>query len=73
MYFFVSFAQYLYRRERTSSSELRVESDDLESKAKPLVVNHRHRSTVEKMPSESGLEELFAATEKEDQKRFSEK
>ena len=76
MYFFVSFAQYLYRRETTPSSELRVESDDVESSAKPLVANHLHRSTVEKMSSESELEEFFVAAEKEekeDLKRFSEK
>ena len=73
MYFFVSFTQYLYRRETTSSSEFRVESDDLESTTKPLVANHRHISIVEKMPSESELEEFFAAVEKEVQKRFSKK
>ena len=55
------------------SSELHVESDDLESTTKPLVANHRHRSTVEKMSSESELEEFFTTAEKEVQKRFSEK
>uniref|UniRef100_A0A2N9H7J1 Cyclin-dependent kinase inhibitor n=1 Tax=Fagus sylvatica TaxID=28930 RepID=A0A2N9H7J1_FAGSY len=61
------------RRETTPSSELRAEPDDLESTARPTEANSRPRSTVEKMPTESELEEFFAAAEKDVQKRFAEK
>lgn len=62
------------RREMTPSSKLREESDDVESAAKPTVVDSHSRSAVaEKMPSESELEEFFAAAEKDIQKRFAEK
>ena len=47
--------------ETTPSSELRVESDD-------LVANLCHKSIVEKMSSESELEEFLAAAQKEEQK-----
>lgn len=58
----------------TPSSKLREESDDVESAAKPTVVDSHSRSAVaEKMPSESELEEFFAAAEKDIQKRFAEK
>ncbi|KAJ9670770.1 hypothetical protein PVL29_026976 [Vitis rotundifolia] len=68
-----AYSDYRERRETTPSSELRAESDDLESTARPSEANYHHRSTVEKMPSESELEEFFAAAEKDVQKRFSEK
>ncbi|KAA8531709.1 hypothetical protein F0562_006574 [Nyssa sinensis] len=61
------------RRETTPSSELQAESDDLESTAKPSEANSRRRSSVEKMPSETELEEFFAAAEKDIQKQFAEK
>uniref|UniRef100_A0A5B7AB37 Cyclin-dependent kinase inhibitor n=1 Tax=Davidia involucrata TaxID=16924 RepID=A0A5B7AB37_DAVIN len=53
------------RRETTPSSERQDESDDLESTARPSDANSRRRSSVEKMPSETELEEFFAATEKD--------
>ncbi|CAK9166482.1 unnamed protein product [Ilex paraguariensis] len=61
------------RREATPASELQVESGELESTATPSEANSLRRLTVEKMPSESELEEFFAAAEKDIQKRFTEK
>uniref|UniRef100_A0A5B7C4V0 Cyclin-dependent kinase inhibitor n=1 Tax=Davidia involucrata TaxID=16924 RepID=A0A5B7C4V0_DAVIN len=61
------------RRETTPTSELQAESDELESTARPTEANSRRRSSAEKMPSETELEEFFAAAEKDIQKRFTEK
>ncbi|GFS34248.1 hypothetical protein Acr_00g0032920 [Actinidia rufa] len=61
------------RREKTPSGELQSESGDLESTARPSEVNSRRKFPVEKMPSETELEEFFAAAEKDLQKRFTEK
>ncbi|KAK9284134.1 hypothetical protein L1049_023301 [Liquidambar formosana] len=61
------------RRETTPSSELRAESDELESTAKPSEANSRPRSTAEKMPSESEIEEFFSAAEMDLQIKFAEK
>ncbi|THG09631.1 cyclin-dependent kinase inhibitor 5-like isoform X1 [Camellia sinensis] len=61
------------RRETTPSSELQAESGDLESTARPSEANSRRRSSAEKMPSETELEEFFAAAEKDIHKRFTEK
>ncbi|KAI8029733.1 Cyclin-dependent kinase inhibitor 3 [Camellia lanceoleosa] len=61
------------RRETTPSSELQAESGDLESTARPSEANSRRRSSAEKMPSETELEEFFAAAEKDIRKRFTEK
>ncbi|XP_052205312.1 cyclin-dependent kinase inhibitor 7-like [Diospyros lotus] len=61
------------RRETTASSEVQVESGDLESTARPSEANSRRRSSAAKMPSEIELEEFFAAAEKDLQKRFREK
>ncbi|KAF8405052.1 hypothetical protein HHK36_009949 [Tetracentron sinense] len=58
------------RRETTPSSDLRAESDDLESTARPSEANSRHRSTAEKMPSEAEINAFFSAAEKDEQKRF---
>ncbi|GMP28019.1 hypothetical protein CsSME_00003744 [Camellia sinensis var. sinensis] len=55
------------------SSELQAESGDLESTARPSEANSRRRSSAEKMPSETELEEFFAAAEKDIHKRFTEK
>lgn len=51
----------------SQSSELRGNSQELES----VETNSRRRSsTAQKMPTESELEEFFAAAEKDIQKRF---
>ncbi|KAJ4964772.1 hypothetical protein NE237_016621 [Protea cynaroides] len=60
-------------REKTSSSEFRVESGDLESTARPAAANSRHRSTTENMPMETEIEDFFSAAEKEQQKLFADK
>ncbi|KAL5557030.1 hypothetical protein UlMin_039266 [Ulmus minor] len=61
------------RREMTSSSRLRGESEEVESAPKPAVVDSCQRSVVEKMPTETELEDFFAAAEKDIQKRFTDK
>ncbi|POO02783.1 Cyclin-dependent kinase inhibitor [Trema orientale] len=63
------------RREMTPSSKLREESDDVDSTARPTVVDSSRRSVVadQKVPSEIELEEFFATAEKDIQKRFQEK
>ncbi|PON39811.1 Cyclin-dependent kinase inhibitor [Parasponia andersonii] len=63
------------RREMTPSSKLREESDEVDSTARPTVVDSSRRSVVadQKMPSEIELEEFFATAEKDIQKRFQEK
>ncbi|KAH7520159.1 hypothetical protein FEM48_Zijuj08G0114900 [Ziziphus jujuba var. spinosa] len=61
------------RREMTPSSELRAESDNVESTVRPSVADSRSRSAVAKMPTELELEEFFATAEKDIQKKFSEK
>ncbi|XP_043710893.1 cyclin-dependent kinase inhibitor 1-like [Telopea speciosissima] len=58
------------RRETTPSSELRPESGDLESTARPAEANSRCRSTAEKMPTEAEIDEFLTAAEKKEQKRF---
>ncbi|XP_042507343.1 cyclin-dependent kinase inhibitor 1-like [Macadamia integrifolia] len=61
-------------RETTPSSELRAESGDLESTARPsAVANSRYRSTDVRMPTETELDEFFSAAEKKEQKRFADK
>lgn len=64
-------------RETTPMSELRVDqSDELESTAMPLSEEtSRVRFTAEKisLPSESEIEEFFAAAEKDLKQRFTEK
>ncbi|XP_057973161.1 cyclin-dependent kinase inhibitor 1-like isoform X2 [Malania oleifera] len=60
-------------RETTPSSELRAESEDMESTARPSEGKFRPRSTAKKMPSESEIEEFFATAEKDLQKQFTEK
>jgi len=63
------------RRETTPSSELRAESDDLDSTARPTEANSSCRSAAEKKqkPTQSEIEEFFADAEKDMQKRFMEK
>ena len=61
----------------TPSSKVREESssDDVESTARPTVVDSSRRLSVidRKMPSELELEEFFTAAEKDIQKRFQDK
>lgn len=60
----------------TPSSRLREESDGFESTSKLTVVHSDRRSPAtltEKMPSESEIEEFFAAAEKDIQTRFAKK
>ncbi|XP_058097094.1 cyclin-dependent kinase inhibitor 5-like [Magnolia sinica] len=61
------------RRETTPSSNLRSESDELESTARPPAGNPRRKPTAEKMPSVAEIEDFFAAAEKDEKKRFAEK
>ncbi|KDP31915.1 hypothetical protein JCGZ_12376 [Jatropha curcas] len=63
------------RRETTPSSQLRPESsDELDSIARPSPeANTLRRSTAEKMPTESELDEFFTEAEKSIQKQFAEK
>ncbi|XP_027347038.1 cyclin-dependent kinase inhibitor 7-like [Abrus precatorius] len=64
------------RREMSLTSELRTNSQEVESVEKKLTTKNKSRcvlSTLQKMPTESELEEFFAAAEKDIQKRFSEK
>ncbi|KAJ4966637.1 hypothetical protein NE237_018486 [Protea cynaroides] len=61
------------RRETTPSSELRAESGDLESTARPTEANSRYRSMTEKMPTEAEIDEFFSAAEKKEQKQFADK
>jgi hypothetical protein len=65
------------RRETTPSSELRAESDDLDSTARPTEANSSCRSAAEKKkkqkPTQSEIEEFFADAEKDMQKQFREK
>lgn len=64
----------LNRRERSeTSSEIQVESGEMESTARPNKSNPRRRLTGEKMPSEDDLEEFFSSAEKNLQKRFIDK
>nr|DAD41230.1 TPA_asm: hypothetical protein HUJ06_015553 [Nelumbo nucifera] len=63
----------LREREMTPSSEHCAESDDLESTARPMDANSRHRSTVRKMPTDAEIDEFFSAAEKLEQKRFADK
>lgn len=58
----------------TPSSELRAESDNVESNARPNVSNSgSSRSVVRKMPTELELEEFFSTAEKDIQKQFADK
>ncbi|XP_031254417.1 cyclin-dependent kinase inhibitor 7-like isoform X2 [Pistacia vera] len=63
------------RRETTPSSEVEAAlSEDLDSTAKPSSeANSHRRSTVEKMPAESEIDEFFAEAEKKLLKQYSEK
>ncbi|KAJ1419122.1 Cyclin-dependent kinase inhibitor [Sesbania bispinosa] len=58
------------RREMSYSSELRENSQELESME---TNSHRPRSTAQNMPTELELEEFFATAEKDIQKRFQDK
>ncbi|KAL2551995.1 cyclin-dependent kinase inhibitor 7 [Forsythia ovata] len=58
------------RATSTPSSEVEAE---LESTARPQEANAGSRSKMQKMPSETELEEFFAAAEKDLQKQFTEK
>lgn len=58
----------------TPLSELREESNGVESTSKPTVENSRRKSIpAAKMPPELELEEFFVAVEKETQKQFADK
>ncbi|XP_052195332.1 cyclin-dependent kinase inhibitor 7-like [Diospyros lotus] len=61
------------RRESTPSSELQGESGELESTTRPLEANSRRRSSAEKMPSATELEEFFAAAEEDLHEQFKKK
>nr|KYP42160.1 Cyclin-dependent kinase inhibitor 7 [Cajanus cajan] len=71
--------QQQMRREMSLSSELRVtNSQEVDSAEKKLTMQTKAKSrsalsTPQKMPTESELEEFFAAAEKDIQKRFSDK
>ncbi|KAB2051702.1 hypothetical protein ES319_A12G072500v1 [Gossypium barbadense] len=60
-------------RETTPLNELRAEPEDLDSTSRPSETNSRHRSPVEKMPTEAELEEFFAPAEEKLQKQFADK
>ncbi|KAI4327464.1 hypothetical protein L6164_019923 [Bauhinia variegata] len=61
------------RREMCPPSELRTNSQEVESTEKATEANSRRTTTENKMPTESELEEFFGAAEKEIQKRFVDK
>ncbi|KAJ9170714.1 hypothetical protein P3X46_018803 [Hevea brasiliensis] len=63
------------RRETTPSSQLRAESsDEMDSTARPSsAANSRCRSTAERMPTESELDDFFTEAEKNIQKQFADK
>ncbi|KAK4426364.1 Cyclin-dependent kinase inhibitor 7 [Sesamum alatum] len=62
------------RRGTTALTEVQAESVEMESTARPLESNSRHRSLAEKiMPSEAELEEFFVAAEKNLQQQFIDK
>ncbi|XP_073037852.1 cyclin-dependent kinase inhibitor 7-like isoform X2 [Primulina eburnea] len=64
----------LNRRERSvTSSDIQVESGEMETTARPNESNPRRRLTGEKMPSEDDFEEFFSSAEKNLQKRFTDK
>ncbi|KAJ0096515.1 hypothetical protein Patl1_28720 [Pistacia atlantica] len=69
------YSTYYLRRETTPSSEVEAAlSEDLDSTAKPSSeANSHRRSTVEKMPAESEIDEFFAEAEKKLLKQYSEK
>lgn len=79
----IRYIYFNFRRETTPSSELEAEpeaeageeSDDLDSTTKPSseANTSRSRSTVEKMPTESEIEDFFAAAETKLVKQFSDK
>ncbi|KAL0430296.1 UNVERIFIED_CONTAM: Cyclin-dependent kinase inhibitor 7 [Sesamum radiatum] len=64
---------YCFRRGTTPLTEVQAESVEMDSTARPLESNSRHRSMAEKMPSEAELEEFFAAAEKNLQRQFIDK
>ncbi|XP_054792216.1 cyclin-dependent kinase inhibitor 7-like [Prosopis cineraria] len=66
------------RRDMSLTSELRTQSEGMESAAKPkekliTEVNSHRKSTGKKRPTELELEEFFGAAEKDIQKQFAEK
>ncbi|KAL0424602.1 UNVERIFIED_CONTAM: Cyclin-dependent kinase inhibitor 7 [Sesamum radiatum] len=61
------------RRGTTPLTEVQAESVEMDSTARPLESNSRHRSMADKMPSEAELEEFFAAAEKNLQRQFIDK
>ncbi|XP_073290917.1 uncharacterized protein [Primulina huaijiensis] len=64
----------LNRGERSvTSSEIQVESGEMETTARPNESNPLRRLTGEKMPSEDDFEEFFSSAEKNLQKRFTDK
>ncbi|KAF8377528.1 hypothetical protein HHK36_030910 [Tetracentron sinense] len=61
------------RREMTPSSDVRAESDQLESMERHSEANSVRTSTAKEMPSAAEIAEFFEAAEKDEQKRFAEK
>ncbi|XP_058089101.1 cyclin-dependent kinase inhibitor 1-like [Magnolia sinica] len=61
------------RERETTPSNLRSESDDLESTARLSETNSRRKSSAEKIPSEAEIEAFFSAAEKTELKRFAER
>ncbi|XP_009592966.1 uncharacterized protein LOC107798021 isoform X1 [Nicotiana tabacum] len=58
---------------KSKESSVKAELRQIESPTRPHHANSRRRLTAEKMPSETDLEEFFAAAEKDILKRFTKK
>lgn len=73
----------IYSRETSASSEICLDSDEMESsstlKTKPLPTppaaanSYRKQSPAAHTPSPAEIDEFFTAIEKKEQKRFAEK
>lgn len=61
------------RRETTPSSELREESDAMDSATKPSDTESQSRSTETKMPTEEELEEFFKFEQEKQLQKFTQK
>ena len=62
-----------HRREQMSHSELRTNSQEMDSTEKTTEANSHRMPPVQKMPTKFELEEFFTEAEKDIQKCFAEK